>query len=64
MVANQPKDWRRLCEAAAKEENSEKLMALVSEINQALDQRDLKCEAVFRSEEDDMANSSARECAA
>jgi hypothetical protein len=33
MAANQPKDWRKLCEAAAKEENPHKLMELVSEIN-------------------------------
>lgn len=64
MAANQPKDWRKLCEAAAKEEDPNKLMELVSEINKALDERDLKREGVFRNEEDGMASSSASECAA
>ena len=58
MAATQPKDWRKLCEAAAKEEDSHKLMELVSEINKALDERDLKREGVFRNEEDGMASSS------
>lgn len=50
MAANQPKDWRKLCEAAAKEENPHKLMELVSEINKALDERDLKREGLLRNE--------------
>ena len=43
MVANQPKDWRKLCEAASKEEDPDKLMLLVSEIIKALDERNLNC---------------------
>jgi hypothetical protein len=46
MASNQPKDWRKLCEAAAKEEDPNKLMELVSEINKALDERNLKREGV------------------
>ncbi len=64
MAANQPKDWRKLCEAAAKEEDPHKLMELASEINKALDERDLKREDLLRNEEDGMASSSASECAA
>ena len=42
MAVDQPKDWRRLCEAATKEEDPAKLMALVAEINVALDERHRK----------------------
>jgi hypothetical protein len=64
MAANQPKDWRELCEAASKEEDPQKLMELVSEINKALDERDLKREGVFRNKRDRRASCSANECAA
>jgi len=37
MAQDQPKDWRQLCEAASKEEDPDKLMALVAQINIALD---------------------------
>ena len=33
--------WQDLCEAASKEMNSEKLIALVSELMKALDERNL-----------------------
>jgi len=38
MAQDQRKDWRKLCEAAAKEEDSDKLLALVAQINLALDE--------------------------
>jgi hypothetical protein len=34
------KDWRQLCAAAAEEPDSEKLISLVNQILQALDERD------------------------
>jgi len=37
MAQDQPKDWRQLCEAASKEEDPDKLLALVAQINVALD---------------------------
>ena len=37
MAQDQPKDWRQLCEAASKEEDPDKLLALVAQINIALD---------------------------
>jgi hypothetical protein len=64
MAANQPKDWRELCEAASKENDPNKLMELVSEINKALDKRGLKSEGVFRSEKDRLSEPSAGECGA
>ena len=36
------KDWRELCKAAANELDPNRLMALVAEINRALDERDKK----------------------
>jgi hypothetical protein len=64
MAANQPKDWRRLCEAAAREEDSEKLMVLVSEINKLLDEQDLNRNGVTECERDRAPISSSNECAA
>ena len=40
MAPDRPKDWRKLCEAAAKEKDPDKLMALIIELNEALEQRD------------------------
>jgi hypothetical protein len=40
MNRDQRKDWRELCKQAANEQDPEKLMALVVEINRALDERD------------------------
>lgn len=64
MVANHPKDWRKLCEAASKEEDPDKLMALVAEINKLLDERDLNRNRIFGSEKDRVPESSAGDCAA
>ena len=42
MNQGQAKDWRDLCQAAASEQDPNKLMALVAEIIKALDNRDKK----------------------
>jgi len=42
VAQDQSKDWRKLCEAAAKEEDPDKLMALVAQINIALDESERK----------------------
>jgi hypothetical protein len=39
VAPDRPKDWRKLCEAAAKEQDPDKLMALIIELNEALEQR-------------------------
>ncbi len=38
MVATGKQDWRELCKAASQEQDSEKLLALVNQINDALSQ--------------------------
>jgi hypothetical protein len=42
MDDRRPKDWRELCELAAKELDPKKLMDLIIEINNALDERERK----------------------
>lgn len=39
MSAEEKRDWRELCEAVSKEQNSDELMVLVSELVKALDER-------------------------
>jgi hypothetical protein len=43
--------WRSLCEQAAKEQDSNKLLELVREINQLLQEKELRLEAQRRSRE-------------
>jgi len=38
-MPDERRDWRELCEAASKENDSEKLIALVSELVEVLDDR-------------------------
>jgi hypothetical protein len=40
MQGRTKEEWTQLCEQAAVEQNSQKLMLLVSEINRMLDQKD------------------------
>lgn len=40
MNRDQTKDWREVCKQAANEQDPEKLVALVVEINRVLDERD------------------------
>jgi len=68
MAADQRKDWRKLCEAVVKETDPDRFMALVIELNQALDERDRRRNDVFRDEnvlheQGRMPRSSAAECA-
>jgi len=42
MVQDQPRDWRKLCEAAAREEDPDKLLALVEQVIIQLDECDQK----------------------
>ena len=37
-MKNIPEDWRDLCEIASKEQDSEKLLDLITKINQALEE--------------------------
>jgi hypothetical protein len=37
---DQPKDWRELCKAAARELDPQKLMQLIGELTRALEERD------------------------
>lgn len=62
MSQDQPKDWRKLCEEAAKEEDPDKLMALVAQINIALDESERKRGGVLRGESE--IECLAAECAA
>jgi hypothetical protein len=68
MAADQRKDWRKLCEAVAKETDPDRFMALVIELNNALDERERRrndvfpAEGVFHDEQARMPRSSAAEC--
>ena len=46
-----PANWRELCEAAATEQDPNKLMALVAQINRALDALGGKPDSACREEE-------------
>ena len=61
-MAPQKRDWRKLCEAAAKEQDPDKLMALVIELNKALEERDRGHDDIVSRESDEETshNDSAR----
>jgi len=40
-MSDERRDWRELCAAASKENDSDKLMALVDELMEALDEQKL-----------------------
>ena len=40
MIGENEERWRKLCEAAAKEQDSERLLELVRQINQMLDDKE------------------------
>ncbi|MGA9528749.1 MAG: hypothetical protein WBS24_11590 [Terriglobales bacterium] len=42
------RDWKELCEAASKELDSTRLLALVSELNEALDVRAIEFSYILR----------------
>ena len=50
MPQDQAKNWRKLCEAATKEEDPDKLMALVAQINIALNESERKRGGALRGE--------------
>jgi hypothetical protein len=69
-MSDQPKDWRKLCEAAAQETDPDKLLSLVIELNKVLDEREPRRDGilrdrndVFRDRTDRTPRSSAGECA-
>lgn len=49
-MADQPKDWRTLCEAVAKETDPDRFMELVIELNNALDERERRRDSIFHNE--------------
>lgn len=68
MAADQPKDWRKLCEAVTNEMDPDRFMELVVELNNALDEKDRRRndvftdEDVFRDKQARMRRSSAADC--
>lgn len=58
MEEKQKEQWMQLCEQAACEENTEKLMALVHEINRLLDEKRQRLQAPV-SAKDEQAKSGA-----
>ena len=40
MIGENEERWRKLCEAAAKEQDSERMLDLVRQINQMLDEKE------------------------
>ena len=68
MAANQPKDWRQLCAAVVEERDPEKFLALIIELNNALDERERRLDEPLRkenvvSQQDRPSRSSASQCA-
>ena len=45
MIGEKGEYWRSLCEQAAKEQDSNKLLQLVCEINQLLQEKELRLQA-------------------
>jgi hypothetical protein len=52
MDQDQSKDWRAICEAAAREVDPAKLMGLISELTRALDARDQQRRKTSKETED------------
>lgn len=59
----QVKDWRELCQAAASEQDPNKLMKLVAEIIKALDSRDKKAGSAAEKSKDCSRSSLPQRCA-
>jgi len=58
-MADQANDWRTLCEAAAKEHDPDKFLALIIRLNQALDERDRRLSGGAGDNNNPMPRSSA-----
>jgi hypothetical protein len=64
-MPDQSSDWRKLCEAAAKERDPDKFMALIIELNNALEERERRRDDVghYEHEKNRRPRASAREFA-
>jgi hypothetical protein len=51
MATNYPKDWRQLCAAVVEERDPERFLALVIELNDALDERERRRDEALREEQ-------------
>ena len=52
MIGENEERWRKLCEAAAKAQDSERLLELVREINQMLDDKERRLKGQLKDPED------------
>ena len=52
MIGENEDRWRKLCEAAAKEQDSERLLELVRQINQMLDDKERRLKGQAKDPED------------
>ena len=52
MATNHPKDWRQLCAAVVQERDPEKFLALVIELNDALDERERRRNETLQEEQE------------
>ena len=52
MIGENEERWRKLCEAAAKEQDSERLLELVRQINQMLDDKERRLKGQVKDPED------------
>jgi hypothetical protein len=58
-MADQDSDWRKLCEAAAREYDPDKFLALIVALNQALEERARKRNEVQRQDKERKSRSCA-----
>ena len=52
MIGENEERWRKLCEAAAKEQDSERLLELVRQINQMLDDKERRLKVQVKGPEE------------
>ena len=52
MIGENEERWRKLCEAAAKEQDSERLLELVRQINQTVDDKERRLKGQANRPED------------
>ncbi len=52
MIGKNEERWRKLCEAAAKEQDSDRLLELVRQINQMLDDKEQRLKGQARDPEE------------
>ncbi len=52
MIGENEERWRKLCEAATKEQDSERLLELVRQINQMLDDKERRLKGQLKDPED------------